>query len=112
MPGGGTLFIRTYQKKMQGMGFRVGRRKANGDFFEPGETVVVTEIEDTGVGISKENLKRVFDPFFTTKGPKEGTGLGLSVTRNIIEMHRGLITIDSREGKGTKVAVILKTLGR
>ena len=97
---------------MPGLSFRVGRRKADGDFFEPGETVVVIEIEDTGVGISKENLKMVFDPFFTTKGPREGTGLGLSVTRNIIEMHKGLMTIDSKEGKGTKVTVILKTFGR
>lgn len=110
MPKGGTLFIRTYEKKMNEIGFRVGKRKEL-DFFKPGEIVIVVEIEDTGVGISKENLKVVFDPFFTTKGPKAGVGLGLSVTRNIVEMHRGIITIDSEEGKGTKATLILKTLG-
>jgi signal transduction histidine kinase len=108
MPNGGKLFIRTYQKQLNEIKFRVGRRKIDGDYFEPGETAVVVEIEDTGVGISKENLAKVFDPFFTTKLHKEGTGLGLSVTKNIIDMHRGLIEIESEKGKGTKVILDLK----
>jgi len=63
------------------------------------------EIEDTGCGISQENLKRIFNPFFTTKD--KGTGLGLSIVRKIIQGHKGTITIESQEGKGTKVAILL-----
>jgi len=63
------------------------------------------EIEDTGCGISQENLKRIFNPFFTTKD--KGTGLGLSIVRKIIEGHKGTIAIESREGKGTKVEILL-----
>ena len=76
-----------------------------------GETAVIVEIEDTGTGISEENMKRIFDPFFTTKGPREGAGLGLSVTKNIVAMHKGLIEIMSREGKGTRVMITLKVGG-
>jgi signal transduction histidine kinase len=62
-------------------------------------------IEDTGCGISKENLSKIFDPFFSTKD--KGSGLGLSIVRNIIEGHKGSIRIDSKEGSGTKVTIIL-----
>ncbi len=63
------------------------------------------EIEDTGCGISQENLKRIFNPFFTTKD--KGTGLGLSIVRKIIEGHKGTIAIESQEGKGTRVEILL-----
>ena len=63
------------------------------------------EIEDTGCGISKENVDKIFNPFFTTK--EKGSGLGLSIVRKIIEGHRGTIGIESIEGQGTKVQVQL-----
>jgi signal transduction histidine kinase len=63
------------------------------------------EIEDTGCGISRENLSKIFNPFFSTK--ETGTGLGVSIVRNIIEGHGGTIRIDSEEGKGTKVKIEL-----
>jgi signal transduction histidine kinase len=63
------------------------------------------EIADTGCGISQENLKRIFNPFFTTKD--KGSGLGLSIVRKIIVGHKGTITIESQEGKGTKVEILL-----
>ncbi|MEK7868059.1 MAG: ATP-binding protein, partial [Candidatus Omnitrophota bacterium] len=106
MREGGKLFIRSYSKEIDTPKEKVGRR--NGDCFRLGEKVVVVEIEDTGTGIPKEHIGRVFDPFFTTKGPQQGTGLGLSVTRNIIHMHKGLIEIESEENKGTKVIITLK----
>ncbi len=108
MPNGGKLFIRTYSTQLNKIKFRVGRRKRDGDYFEPGERAVVVEIEDTGSGIPKERLQKVFDPFFTTKGIGEGAGLGLTVTRNIIDLHKGIINIESEEGKGTSVIITLK----
>ncbi|MFA5224910.1 MAG: ATP-binding protein [Candidatus Omnitrophota bacterium] len=77
-------------------------------FLKKAEEVIIVEVEDTGTGISEENLKRIFAPFFTTKGPDKGTGLGLSVSQNIINLHKGLIEISSQVGKGTKVSVTLR----
>lgn len=68
---------------------------------------VVVEIRDTGMGISKENLKRIFDPGFTTKGFGVGTGLGLSIVYQIVEDHRGRIEVESEVGKGTTFRLIL-----
>jgi two-component system sensor histidine kinase HydH len=65
----------------------------------------LVDIEDTGSGISRDNLKRIFNPFFTTK--ERGTGLGLSIVRKIIEGHRGSMLIESSEGRGTRVKIQL-----
>jgi PAS domain S-box-containing protein len=61
---------------------------------------VILTFEDTGVGISKDNIKRIFNPFFTTKA-QVGTGLGLAASRSIVEEHAGEIHVESVEGKGT-----------
>ncbi len=106
MPEGGNLFLRTYQAKLSKPKKGVGAREE--DYFRLGENVLMVEIEDTGTGILPENLKKIFDPFFTTKDQGEGTGLGLSVTRNILIMHKGLIEIESQLGRGTKVIITLK----
>ncbi len=67
----------------------------NGDY-------VSFEIEDSGVGISDENLIKIFDPFFTTKQVGEGTGLGLSISYDIIvNKHKGKIEVKSEVEKGT-----------
>ncbi|WP_205424962.1 ATP-binding protein [Marinobacter sp. BW6] len=76
------------------------RTRASGDN-------VIIEIEDTGQGISEENLNRIFEPFFTTKPIGKGTGLGLSLSFNIIEKHNGLIDVDSRPGEGTCFRITL-----
>jgi len=106
MPKGGKLFIRSYPIQLNDAKSGVARR--NRDHFKLMEKAVVVQIEDTGNGILKENLGRVFDPFFTTKGPKGGVGLGLAITKNIIDMHKGVIDIESEVGKGTRASVILK----
>jgi signal transduction histidine kinase len=63
------------------------------------------KFSDTGAGIEPGNLRRVFEPFFTTK--HGGTGLGLAVTRRIIEEHNGSIWVESQEGQGTTFTVLL-----
>ncbi|MEA3363309.1 MAG: ATP-binding protein [Thermodesulfobacteriota bacterium] len=64
-------------------------------------------VEDTGTGISQENLDKVFDPFFSTKSQK-GFGLGLSVSYGIIENHGGRVDVNSREGEGTRFSIYFK----
>jgi signal transduction histidine kinase len=76
--------------------------------------LVELTMRDTGCGIPAEKLPRIFDPFFTTKtGPdasgKGGTGLGLSLCRQIIEAHRGRIRVESTVGKGTAFIIKLPT---
>ncbi|PYQ18982.1 MAG: hypothetical protein DMF79_13645, partial [Acidobacteria bacterium] len=74
-----------------------------------GDTVVV-EVSDTGVGIKREDIKRIYDPFFTTKGIGRGTGLGLSVSYGIVQEHGGAIFVDSVPGQGTTFQVALPAL--
>jgi signal transduction histidine kinase len=106
MPDGGKIIIRSYDKQLEEVRSGVGMRAQ--DNFQTGEWAVIVEIQDTGVGIPEGNLKKIFEPFFTTKGSGAGVGLGLSVTRNIIDMHKGLIDIESQAGKGSKVVITFK----
>jgi two-component system NtrC family sensor kinase len=69
----------------------------------------LVEISDTGAGMSREARARAFEPFFTTKRRGRGTGLGLPITRRILEDHRGTIDIISREGRGTTFRIKLPT---
>jgi PAS domain S-box-containing protein len=65
------------------------------------------KITDTGKGIPRENLTRIFDPFFTTKPVGKGTGLGLWIVSTIVQNHRGTITVESEQGKGTTFTLTL-----
>jgi len=69
---------------------------------------VVIVVRDTGAGVPAALRDRIFDPFFTTKPVGEGTGLGLSVCRSILESIGGRIELDSSEGVGTAVTVTLR----
>jgi len=75
------------------------------------QSVVVIEVEDTGVGISETDLQHLGDPFFQVRGsydrPHEGTGLGLSIVKGLVGLHGGRMDISSRVGKGTRVVVSL-----
>ena len=68
---------------------------------------VAVEILDTGVGINNQDLTKVFDPFFTTKSEGEGTGLGLSVSYGIVKHHGGTIHLESNQGSGLRVVILL-----
>ena len=67
--------------------------------------------QDSGDGISEENLERIFDPFFTTKDPDKGTGLGLMISHQIITDHGGSIEVESTPGEGTTFHVRLPSQG-
>lgn len=66
---------------------------------------ITVQVTDHGPGISRRNLKTIFQPFFTTK--KRGTGLGLAIVKKIVDAHRGEISVESEEGRGTTVKLIL-----
>jgi signal transduction histidine kinase len=68
--------------------------------FDAGRQEALIEVQDNGVGISKEDQKKIFAPFFSTKGQR-GTGLGLAVTKKIVEEHGGRIELKSEVGQGT-----------
>ncbi|SMC99386.1 ATP-binding protein [Sporomusa malonica] len=72
------------------------------------ERFVYCAIRDNGIGITKENVNNIFNPFFTTKPVGQGTGMGLSISYDIIvNNHKGEILVDSIEGEGTKFTVKL-----
>ncbi len=92
MPKGGTFTVSTLP---------FTQRK--GDGKEAPEVQVI--FEDTGVGISRENLPKIFNPFFSTR--PDGTGLGLSITKNIVEQSGGKIEVESQINVGTKFIITL-----
>ena len=69
--------------------------------------MVKLTIADTGHGIPRDVVEKVFEPFFTTKEFGQGTGLGLTVVKGIIEEHQGSIVVESGEGKGTTFTILL-----
>ena len=96
MPEGGRLMVST---AVEGNG-RAGMKRFR----------AVTSVRDEGIGISRDNLKKVFDPFFSTK--ETGTGLGLPISLGIVEGHGGKITVSSQAGHGTTVRVELPVEGQ
>jgi signal transduction histidine kinase len=68
---------------------------------------VAIRIEDTGCGISQENMNKIRDPFFTTKEVGTGTGLGLSIVDEIVRGHNGQLLIESEVGKGSAFTIVL-----
>lgn len=73
---------------------------------------ICVRISDNGCGIAPENLSRIFDPFFTTREVGAGTGLGLTVCRDIVRAHGGRIKVESRVGAGTTFTIHLPLKGR
>ena len=95
---------------MQAMSGRSGELRIKAESQSGGRNVTLT-IADTGVGIPQENLDSIFQPFFTTKTDASvghrGTGLGLSVCRDIIVDHGGQILVESTPDAGSRFSVIL-----
>ena len=91
MPGGGRIVLRCAAAA------------------EASRSYAVLQIQDSGCGIPADELPRVFDPFFTTK--RAGTGLGLPICMDIVTRHEGQIRLDSQQGQGTSVTVLIPLRG-
>jgi PAS domain S-box-containing protein len=97
MPDGGILTITTTVTK-------------NVKINDAWKDAVRIDIQDTGIGIPKENLKKLFTPFFTTKEKGKGVGLGLSVVHGIIGKHKGTIEVESEINVGTTFSIFLEAM--
>ena len=73
---------------------------------------LVISVRDNGIGIPPDSQDKVFKPFFSTKGPKEGTGLGLAVSKKIISEHHGELSLSSKSGEGTVFTIKLPDMGK
>lgn len=104
MKGGGTLLVRTSSRQLTGLGENV----STSGTFQVGDRLVVAEVLDTGHGLTEDAEGKVFEPFFTTKPTGKGTGLGLTVTKTIIDLHGGTIGIHNRPEGGVCVTITLK----
>ncbi len=87
MPGGGELTVGVARIELEGV------------------SAVEVHVDDTGAGVPEDLRASIFDPFFTTK--QRGTGLGLAVTREIVEAHRGTIHCEPRPVRGTRFRIVL-----
>ncbi len=110
MEDNGALVVRTYTRRLteDDVPRNEGARTRN--HLRPGDRVVVAEIDDNGHGIPQDKLSMIWEPFFTTKATGSGTGLGLSVTKRIIDLHRGLISIANRPEGGVQVRITLQAM--
>lgn len=107
-PPGGTITVRTYRRAVP-LTSEVPE-STQPDRFEAGDEVIIMEVDDTGSGIPEDALGKLFDPFFTTKPTGKGTGLGLAVSRQIIEMHGASINIGNRPEGGARVTIAFNVL--
>ena len=99
------IVINIAMNALQAMEPEGGRLLVESRALDSSEICIV--IADTGPGIAVESLSRIFEPYFTTKRPGEGTGLGLFVTRTLVENLGGRIEVSSAVGEGTCFSVTL-----
>jgi len=97
MPHGGELRILVTRASLH--------NNHGGDGPAPSYSVLV--VSDSGCGMTREVQQRAFDAFFTTRAAAGGTGLGLSSVQHFVKEHRGIVTLDSEPGRGTRIAIHL-----
>ncbi len=95
------IILNAFQAMPEGGDLTVSTKTSNGKAF-----IIVS---DTGIGVSKENIQKLFDPFFSTKST--GLGLGLAMTKRVVEEHGGKVDFQSEEGKGSTITISLPVKG-
>ncbi|MGH2648801.1 MAG: sensor histidine kinase, partial [Ginsengibacter sp.] len=91
------------------------KKKMAGAGYEPTVTVstkktgnnILVSVKDNGNGIPQKELNKIFQPFFTTKPAGQGTGLGLSLSYDIVKVHNGELKLETKEGEGTEFLILL-----
>jgi signal transduction histidine kinase len=107
MPKGGTLTIRTRDTVADSLPHSEGSRSAAA--LRPGTPGALIEVLDTGPGVSEIDLPRIYDPFYTSRSTGSGTGLGLTVARQLVELQGGIIEIQNRDdGPGLRVGLMMR----
>jgi len=105
---GGKIIIRIGERKVGEEQVELKSSRI-GPQLHPGDTAAAFEIEDSGPGLTPEELERVFDPFYKGARSGPGAGLGLTVARQLVDLHGGRITVENKAfGKGAKVTVMLR----
>ena len=93
------------------------KKKRNPEGYDPvvkvitkkiGDNVMIS-VKDNGNGIPPKVLEKIFQPFFTTKPTGQGTGLGLSLSYDIVKAHGGELKVDTKEGEGSEFVIVLPT---
>ena len=97
----GNLIENAFEAMNDTMDYDVQKELIFGIYSRPGAVLITTD--DTGVGISEENLHRIFDNGFSTKG--EGRGTGLYQVKEMVERYGGVIAVESQEGVGSSFSV-------
>ena len=103
-PNGGRVKVEVNLLSPPSEGLGVGQNRLNSNYAE-------ISITDTGIGIPKEQLNKIFDRFYQVDNrlsrEYEGTGVGLSLTKELVELHKGKIFVESEEGKGSIFKILL-----
>ena len=97
----GNLIENAFEAMNDNMDYNVQKELIFGIYSRPGAVLITTD--DTGVGISEENLQRIFDNGFSTKG--EGRGTGLYQVKEMVERYGGVISVETQEGVGSSFSV-------
>lgn len=105
-PAGGTLTLTTTLKFFESSEREGWQRQS---WFRAGDHAVVIEIADTGHGIHNSKMPLIFEAFYTTKAAGHGAGLGLTVTKKIVDLHHGRLELSNRPEGGVLVVLTLKT---
>lgn len=105
MPEGGKITVRTGTDTVKASGENYSGAIA--ETFRTGDRLVRIQVDDMGKGIPKEKLAEVFNPFVTSDESTDGTGLGLTVSKNIIDMHSGMIHLKNLPEGGIRAEILL-----
>ena len=110
-PEGGKIEVKLEEKAEQKIECKEARAELKDDSYKLTAKCLQISISDDGIGIPKNNIDKIFDRFYRVEtsryGESEGTGIGLAVTKELVELHRGSIKVESSEGEGTTFTIVL-----